>query len=42
MRLVQIATQSRRRVALVREPDLVLLREVDSVLSLAGIVIRNG
>ena len=36
MRLVQIATLTQRRVALVREPDLVLLREADSVFALAG------
>lgn len=36
MHLVQIATETHRRVAVVREPDLVLLREVDSVLALAG------
>ena len=35
MRLVQIADPGQRRVALVREPDLVLLRDVDTVLSLA-------
>jgi hypothetical protein len=33
--LVQIANAGQRRVALVREPDLVLLREVDTVLALA-------
>jgi hypothetical protein len=35
LRLVQIAAQSQRRVAVVREPELILLREVDSVLGLA-------
>jgi hypothetical protein len=33
--LVQIANAAQRRVALVREPNLVLLREVDTVLALA-------
>jgi hypothetical protein len=33
--LVQIANAGQRRAALVREPDLVLLREVDTVLALA-------
>lgn len=35
MHLVQIASRGQRRVALVREPNLVLLREVDSVFALA-------
>lgn len=35
MHLVQIQNATRRRVAVVREPDLVLLREVDSTLTLA-------
>ena len=35
MHLVQIANHARRRVAVVREPELVLLQEVDSVLTLA-------
>lgn len=42
MHLVQIANSSRRAVAVVREPDLVLLREVDSVLALAQRAVRNG
>jgi hypothetical protein len=33
--LVQIANAGQRRVALVREPNLVLLREIDTVLALA-------
>ena len=35
MHLVQIQNVTRRRVAVVREPDLVLLRDVDSSLALA-------
>lgn len=35
MRLVQIANHQVRRVAVVREPELVLLRDADSVLTLA-------
>ena len=35
MHLVQIQNQTQRRVAGVREPDLVLLREVDSTFALA-------
>jgi hypothetical protein len=35
LHLVQIQNATRRRVAVVREPDLVLLREVDSTLALA-------
>lgn len=42
MHLVQIANASRRRVAIVREPDLVLLGEIDSVLALAQRALRNG
>lgn len=42
MHLVQVAHQTRRRVALVREPDLVLLREVDSVLALANKALSEG
>ena len=42
MHLVQIANSSRRAVAAVREPDLVLLRDVDSVLALAQRAVRNG
>jgi hypothetical protein len=34
--LVQIANAGQRRVALVREPNLALLRDVDTVLALAG------
>jgi hypothetical protein len=40
--LVQIADSSRRAVAVVREPDLVLLREVDSVLALAQRALAGG
>jgi hypothetical protein len=40
--LVQIANSSRRAVAAVREPDLVLLRGVDSVLALAQTAAHNG
>jgi len=40
--LVQIANSSRRAVAAVREPDLVLLRDVDSVLALAKRAVHNG
>jgi len=40
--LVQIANSSRRAVAAVREPDLVLLRDVDSVLALAQRAVHNG
>lgn len=35
MHLVQIANRTERRVAVVREPDLILLREANSVLALA-------
>ncbi|HEX4284802.1 MAG TPA: AraD1 family protein [Terracidiphilus sp.] len=42
MHLVQVATRSQRRVAVVREPDLVLLREVDSVLALASRALAEG
>ena len=42
MHLVQIANSTRRAVAAVREPDLVLLRDVDSVLALAQRAVRNG
>ena len=42
MHLVQIANSSRRAVAAVREPDLVLLRDVDSVLALAQRAVHNG
>lgn len=42
MRLVQIADSSRRAVAVVREPDLVLLREVDSVVALAQRALASG
>jgi len=40
--LVQIATGTQRRVALVREPDLVLLRDVDSVFTLANKALSEG
>lgn len=42
MHLVQIANSSRRAVAVVREPDLVLLSEVDSMLALAKRALRSG
>lgn len=42
MHLVQIANSSRRAVAVVREPDLVLLRDVDSLLALAQRSVREG
>jgi hypothetical protein len=35
LHLVQIQNATRRRVAVVREPDLVVLREVDSIVALA-------
>ena len=35
MHLVQIQNRTERRVAIVREPDLILLRNVDSILALA-------
>jgi hypothetical protein len=40
--LVQIANGSRRHVAVVRDPDLVLLREVDSTLQLARRSLKEG
>jgi hypothetical protein len=40
--LVQIANSSRRAVAVVREPDLVLLLGVDSVLALAQRAVSSG
>jgi len=42
MHLVQIANRTGRRVALVREPDLLPLGEVDSVLALAGRAFSEG
>lgn len=42
MHLVQIARGEERRVAVVREPELVLLREVDSVLALAQRALAEG
>lgn len=42
MHLVQIANASLRRVALVREPELLLLREVESVLELAQRSLERG
>ncbi len=42
MHLVQIANSSRRRVGVVREPDLMLLTEVDSVLALAQRSLKQG
>jgi hypothetical protein len=35
LHLVQIANRTQRRVAVVREPELVLLRDVDAIVSLA-------
>jgi hypothetical protein len=40
--LVQIANAAQRRVAVVREPNLVLLRETDTVLALAGRAFAEG
>jgi len=40
--LVQISARDQRRVAFVREPDLVLLRDVDSVLALAQRSLSEG
>jgi hypothetical protein len=40
--LVQIQNQTERRVAVVREPELVVLREVDSTLALAERALREG
>jgi hypothetical protein len=40
--LVQIAKDAERRVALVREPKLVLLREVDTMLALARRALAEG
>ena len=42
MHLIQIANGTQRRVAVVREPELVLLREVDSVFSLAKRALSEG
>lgn len=42
MHLVQIASGPQRRVALVREPELVLLHDADSVLSLARRALSEG
>jgi len=42
VRLVQIANSSRRAVAIVEEPQLALLREVDSMLALAQRAIAKG
>ena len=42
MHLVQIANGRKRRVAVVREPELSLLREVDSVFALARERFRAG
>ncbi len=42
MHLVQIQNQTERRVAVVREPELVVLREVDSTLALAERALREG
>lgn len=41
MHLVQIKNLSQRRVAVVQEPELVLLREVDSILALAQRALRE-
>jgi hypothetical protein len=40
--LVQIAKAAQRRVGVVREPDLVLLRETDTVLALARRALAEG
>lgn len=42
MRLVQIANRAGRCVAVVREPELVLLREADSVFALARKALAEG
>ncbi len=42
MRLVQVENHGRRVVALVREPELVFLREADSVLALAKKALTAG
>lgn len=42
MHLVQIQNATRRGVAVVREPDLVVLREVDSTLALSERVLSEG
>ena len=42
MHLVQIADRTQRRVAVVREPDLVMLRDVDSTFSLATRALSEG
>lgn len=42
MRLVQLKRETERRVAVVEEPHLVLLREVDSVYRLAQSALREG
>ena len=42
MHLVQIQSRTERRVAVVREPDLLLLREVDSVFALARRALSEG
>ena len=42
MHLVQIANRARRRVAVVREPELVLVRDADSVVALARKALSEG
>ncbi|HKF47900.1 MAG TPA: AraD1 family protein [Terracidiphilus sp.] len=42
MHLVQIQSRTRRCVAVVREPDLVVVREVDSTLALAERALRES
>jgi hypothetical protein len=42
LHLVQIANHAQRRVAVVREPDLVLLRDADSVFTLAKRALAEG
>lgn len=42
MRLVQLKRDAERRVAIVEEPQLVLLREVDSLYTLAQRALREG
>ena len=42
MHLVQIQSRTERRVAVVNEPNLVLLREVDSVYALAQRALSAG
>jgi hypothetical protein len=42
MHLVQLANLGKRRVAIVQEPELLLLRDVESVLALAKLAVGEG